>query len=421
MSLQYLADLETTPDASHSTPVLSVCWTQRAILSADLSGALKAWDPTTLLAACTLPQPHSNSVHALSTDRDTRYVLSSSIDGSVALWDTGLLPRTASAEAGTEEGDAAPQGDETIGDQVEHDAASSRQGPLVAAAPEEVVVCRTDTIASSSDGVSEAWSTALHPTLPVFASVGIGARPSLHSASRDDFGSLVAISPPHTAAAAAPDSSSLFGTKLALHAEGSLLAVGTSTGQVFLYALGQGEDGEGWSLDLLTTYADHALPVRALHFDAKDHLVVGCDDLVVTLHDVRAQRRGGGDAPSATRLGGTVAALQGHRGWIMDVKSCPTAQGRIVATSSTDRTIKLWDLAVTPKSCVCTCTELDEVWCIDWRPTPPLRGGQEERGGDRSVWTATTASTSTGGLGQGSKFVTGGHDGRVRMYRSAGV
>ncbi|KAN0061061.1 Ski complex subunit Rec14 [Thecaphora frezii] len=411
MSLQYLVDLETPSSASHTSAVLSVCWTSRTVLSSDLSGTIKAWDATTALPLAPLPQPHRNSVHALTASHDTRFLLSSSIDGSLALWDLAELP----------EPQTRPR-DDSIGDQVEL-GSDEVSAPAPAPIPETVLIASIDSIASASNSVSEAWSTALHPTGTVFASVGIGARPSIHSAMPKSFGALLGHALPHATSA------SPFGTKLAFNEPGTLLAVAASTGQVFLYSLRPSAD-QMWQLELLTTYADHASPVRALHFDAKDHLIAGCDDRTVTLHDVRAQERSAAsethdDAASEARarLGGTVAGLQGHRGWVMDIKSCPAAEGRIVATASTDRTIKLWDLAVTPKSCVCTCTELDEVWCLDWKPSPSRTETSQSHPQQQLQDAASAArnATAMGGLGQGSKFVTGGQDGKVRWYRSAGV
>lgn len=103
------------------------------------------------------------------------------------------------------------------------------------------------------------------------------------------------------------------------NADASLLAVGTNTGDVVLF------DVE--TTAQLAVICDHAQPVRALYFPSPnstfaDHLLVGSDDRVATLHDVRDVR----EAHACS----TVAALQGHEGWVLDVHS--SGDGRIVAT-----------------------------------------------------------------------------------------
>ena len=182
--------------------------------------------------------------------------------------------------------------------------------------PEGVLLASHDSVADTKAGVSQAWITVLHPTEPLFASVGVGARVSVHSAEPRSFGKRIAVLD-------CPDSSEPFGTALAFNSDGSLLALATDDGQVFLYAAAGGSS----SWRMITSYADHASPVRALSFAPNHHLLVGGDDRTITIHDIRAA---GPDAER--RVGGTVASLQGHAGWVMAVHASPVGEGRIIAS-----------------------------------------------------------------------------------------
>jgi WD repeat-containing protein 61 len=60
---------------------------------------------------------------------------------------------------------------------------------------------------------------------------------------------------------------------------------------------------------------------------------------------------------------------------------------------SADKTIKVWDIAA--RAAVSTVQDTGEVWSVSWRPKPPA-------------------------VGTAGAFVSGGEDGVVRWWRSAG-
>lgn len=63
-------------------------------------------------------------------------------------------------------------------------------------------------------------------------------------------------------------------------------------------------------------------------------------------------------------------------------------------SSSADKTIKVWDLAA--RAAVSTIQDTDQVWSVSWRPQPAANGSA-------------------------GAFVSGGEDGVVRWWRSAGA
>lgn len=64
------------------------------------------------------------------------------------------------------------------------------------------------------------------------------------------------------------------------------------------------------------------------------------------------------------------------------------------AHRSADKTMKVWDIGA--RAAVSTVQDTGEVWSVSWRPKPPAHG--------------------TAGA-----FVSGGEDGVVRWWRSAGA
>lgn len=140
--------------------------------------------------------------------------------------------------------------------------------------------------------------------------------------------------------------------------------------------------------------------MRTLHFaDAHtayaDHLYVGSDDRTVTVHDVRAMIAG---APSSA-----ITVLAGHLGWVLSLQ--PGGDGRIVASSAADHTVRLWDMGASPAASVMTLVQAAPIWALAWMP--------ETHSADDAVLTPLMAP--------GRRFATGSEDGIVRLYRHAGA
>ncbi|PSS08844.1 hypothetical protein PHLCEN_2v3459 [Hermanssonia centrifuga] len=114
-------------------------------------------------------------------------------------------------------------------------------------------------------------------------------------------------------------------------------------------------------------------------------LVSASEDKRLIAHDVRY-------SPTGKPGSGAVATLTGHSSWVLSTDISP--DGRFALSGSADKTIKVWDL--TARAAVSTIQDNGEVWSVSWRPKPPQHGSAGE-------------------------FVTGGEDGTVRWWRSAGA
>lgn len=232
----------------------------------------------------------------------------------------------------------------------------------------------------------EAWATALSASGDFFAASGEGAVLSFFSAKCGDFGmGLFSI------ALGAP--ADTFVLSLAFNADDSLLAVGTNKGDVYVVDVTERV--------VLVCLTDHSKPVRTVYFappttSYADHLFVGSDDRIVSVHDVRYVRE--------SLQASTITSLQGHTGWILDVQS--GGDGRIVASSSSDGTIRLWDLGASPVACVATLSQTTPVWSLSW-----LRNEKPEH----------SKLVSTRLLEPGAMLVAVNDDGTVRLYRNAGA
>ncbi|TKY89189.1 hypothetical protein EX895_001720 [Sporisorium graminicola] len=406
MSLQFLSDKESLPSQSHPAPVVAVCWvssasssSQGVILSGDCQGNVKVFDAHSALAFRNPPKPHRNAVHCISTNDVGSIALSNAIDGTIALWD--LIPFRASKVV-----------DDSSGNVGEADAVTQEPAllPLPVDDPEALLLGTIDSLTSHSDAqtkLSEAWKTALHPSAPLFAAIGAGARVSLHALPRATdstvFGTTLSVAPLSNAPKDA------FGLSLAFHPSGTLLAVGTNTGQVLLYTLDSAS-----TLTLVSTYLDHPSPIRVLSF-TQHLLLCGSDDRTISVHDVKpilSPQQTSMFARDAPRIGATVASLSGHKGWVLDLASPASGESNVFASIAADKSIKFWDLASPTKSTpVWNGGETQPIaaFCFQPRPVDSAEGD-----GVPDAPSVATSSSMT-------RFVTASQDGRLRWYRGAGL
>ncbi|PWZ03310.1 WD40 repeat-like protein [Testicularia cyperi] len=444
MSLQYLSDKESHPSQAHRYPVTAVCWAysdtrdqepppspaQGVVLSGDTNGNILAWDPRTAAAYRPLPRSHTAAISSITTNHAGSLALSSDALGGVALWDLGPFHTALAEEARAgnrgekETDDLEAATADANGNATGTDTPPSR--PLPVADGISLLVHQCDSLpqsvaaTSSSDStLSHAYKTALHPTLPLFASVGQSAAVSLHSlgstvaAAGRLFGELIS-------SADVVDAGD-FGLALAFDPAGGRLAVSTLRGRVHVYAVVE----DGLALVLESTFADHPSPVRALSFSSTGHLYAGGDDRILTIHDVKHTFPGPCQTQTQVQVQVqveastvAVAALTGHKGSILATAPQPSSESRIVASISADQTVKMWDLATNPKSCVYTAAEQAPVLAFCFQP---LAATSLSAPPAHSAMNATSASAGASGFGTASRFVTASLDGRLRFYRSAGV
>ncbi|KAH7887304.1 WD40-repeat-containing domain protein [Phlebopus sp. FC_14] len=221
---------------------------------------------------------------------------------------------------------------------------------------------------STAQGAEPSWSVSLNPKGGTFAGSSGSGNIHIYSATPDSFG---------TRRATLSTGKNKYGMKCAHSPDGNRLALSTETGQVFIFDLE--------SASLTATYSSHAMTVRSFAWSHDGQLLLtASDDKRLILHDVRS-------TPSGKPGSGAVATLTGHSSWVLSTDISP--DGRLAVSGSADKTSKVWDLAA--RTAVSTIQDTGEVWSVSWRPKP--------------------APTGSAGA-----FVTGGQDGHVRWWRSAG-
>ncbi|GAA6006167.1 hypothetical protein JCM10207_000548 [Rhodosporidiobolus poonsookiae] len=234
-------------------------------------------------------------------------------------------------------------------------------------------------------GPAHSWAVSLHPRTEVLATAGQEGRARILSASAEGFGEELAVL----------EAAGSFGSAVEYSKGGNLLAVASESGYVTLF------DAETGSL--VSSFPAHSAPIRSLSFTS-NLLVTGSDDKRINVFDLRALTSTGANAGAGGRRG-QVASLGGHDGWVVNVEA---RNERLLASGSSDGTIKLFDLS-SPSSALSTLRDhTGDVWALSWAPealnaAPPVEG----LGG------------AAAGLG-GGRLVSAGEDGKVRFWRGSG-
>lgn len=172
------------------------------------------------------------------------------------------------------------------------------------------------------------------------------------------------------------------------------------------------------TIPLLTA---HAAPIRSLTFTSS-LLVTGSDDKRINVFDLRAlaasstkgSRKGqvaslGGSSSSPTFRSIVMLIPQhlhhmiGHEGWVVSVQA---RNDRLLASGSSDGSIKLWDLSNFGSALATLRDALGDVWCIAFRPDT-VQQQIEGLGG------------ASAGIG-GGELVSAGEDHCIRWWRGSG-
>ncbi|TFK63454.1 WD40 repeat-like protein [Pluteus cervinus] len=212
--------------------------------------------------------------------------------------------------------------------------------------------------APGTKGDSPAWSVSLHPAGEQYASTGASGNITLRSAKAEDFGAVLSALQPR---------SQTFGLCCAYSPDGNRVAMTAENGEIFIFDSVRGS--------LVSTFTSHVMPVRTLSWTPDSNSFLSAsDDTHVVLHDVRSP-------------GGVVASMLGHSSWVLSTDW--SSGGYLALSGSLDKSIKIWDM----RSQVALSTILDNsgVWAVSWNPDGA------------------------------SGFVTGGEDGSVKWWRSAGT
>jgi len=321
--------------------------------------------PNAFLHALDCKEPHTDAIWGLAwAPNDT--AISVSADGSIKQWDStsGQVSRTLPPHTlGLISLSLSPTGEKVLFNSIE---GLTRMWDLQSG---DIVGTHESYARSGSDPVEPSWSVSLSPKGGTYASTGGSGNVTIHSAEVDNFGERLTT---------LPSGRNKFGMHCKHSPDGSRVALSTESGQIYIYDLE--------SNALTSTYTSHAMTVRSFAWSPDSQLLLSAsEDKRLILHDVRTSASG---KPGS----GAVASLSGHTSWVLSTDISP--DGRLALSGSSDKTIKVWDLSA--RAAVSTIQDTGEVWSVSWRPRV----------------------LSTGSAGA---FLSGGDDGCVRWWRSAGT
>ncbi|KAG6333006.1 hypothetical protein ID866_6083 [Astraeus odoratus] len=346
---------------------LAACqaWFVRLVLPLQPKLYIIVYQSLAFVNALECKEPHSDDIWDVAwTANDT--AISASADGTVKQWDStsgqvsmALPPHNLAIVSIS----VSPDGRFVLSNSLE---GTTSLWDLQT----DTVVSRHESYdRSTAEGAEPSWSVSLNPKGETYAGSSGSGNVNIYSAKPDSFGTRQAL---------LSSGKNKHGMICKHSPDGRRVVLAIETGQVFIFDLG--------SETLTTTYSSHAMTVRSLAWSYDGNLLLtGSDDKRLILHDVRS-------TPSGKPGSGAVATFLGHSSWVLSTDISPDS--RLAVSGSADKTIKVWDLAA--RTAVSTMQESGEVWSVCWRPKPPPPG-------------------SVGA------FVSGGQDGCVRWWRSAGT
>jgi len=317
------------------------------------------------LHALDCKEPHTDAIWDISWLPDDSAV-SISADGSIKQWDSTsgqasriLPPHT----LGFVSLSTSPSGEQVLFNSLE---GLTSLWDLVSGE----IVGRFESFVRTRESESlpgePSWSVSLSPKGGTYASTGGSGNVTIHSADPESFGS-------HRATLTSGRNK--YGMCCKYSPDGSRIALSTESGQIYLFDVD--------STSLTSTFTSHAMSVRSIAWSADSSLLLSSsEDKTLTLFDVRVSN------PSKT-TSGAVASFSGHSSWVLSADISP--DGRLAVSGSADKTIKVWDIGA--RAAVSTIQDTGEVWSVKWRPK----------------------------LGSAAAIVSGGEDGIVKWWRSAGA
>ncbi|WRT63508.1 uncharacterized protein IL334_000413 [Kwoniella shivajii] len=315
-SLSYLQQ-ESTPLLPDSIWALS--WTSsNKLVSGSADGHLRVWDPSELSKPIYDLSSHPLAISSLSTTKDGKKALATSLDGSVVLIDVEQGTVLGKVETGREK---AGEGEKEL----------------------------------------PAFTSAIHPEEKCWAWSGRSSKLAIRSiesiaevnGNGESSGSGRGVL--GGAGKVIDTGKGKFGMDLQFSPDGQSLALATEQGQVIVL------DTETQSV--VATYTSHNKAVRTITWSPDSQwLYSGSDDHLIVLYDVRAGSKSGDGVGKGE---GAVAMMQGHQSWVLKVDASP--DGKLLGSGGADSMIKLWDVG--QRSCVSTSTGNSEIWGFAWQPT----------------------------------------------------
>lgn len=203
-----------------------------------------------------------------------------------------------------------------------------------------------NTIATLEAPPSEVWQMKFDPSGSTLAVAG-GSSASVKLWDTAEWKLITTLSIPRPEALKPTDKNAnkKFVLSVAWSPDGKRLACGSMDGTISVFDVARAK--------FLHHLEGHFMPVRSLVYSPIDPRVLfsGSDDGHINTYDTEGKT--------------LIGAMSGHASWVLCVDASP--DGAAVATGSSDRTVRLWDLKM--RAAVQTMTNhTDQVWAVAFRP-----------------------------------------------------
>ncbi|KAK1280833.1 Anaphase-promoting complex subunit 4 [Acorus gramineus] len=284
---------------------------------------------------------HDESIWAVdwvpATDRRPALLLTGALDETVRLWKPDELSR-----------EGTPLGGHCLG---VVSVAAHPSGAIAASASLDSFVRVFDvdsgaTIATLEAPPSEVWGMRFDPKGNTLAVAG-GGSASIKLWDTSTWQLIATLNVPRPEATRPSDKSVVgkFVLSVAWSPDGKRLACGSVDGTVSIFDVARAK--------FLHHLEGHYMPVRSLVFSPSDPRVLftASDDGHIHIYDSEGKS--------------LIGAMSGHSSWVLCVDVSP--DGAAVATGSSDRTVRLWDLSMRAAAQTMT-NHSDQVWGVAFRP-----------------------------------------------------
>lgn len=289
----------------------------------------------------TVENAHDESIWASAwvpaTDNRPALLLTGSLDETVRLWRTDELSPV-----------APPSGGHALGVV----SVAAHPGGVVAASASLDSFIRVfdvesnNSIATLEAPPSEVWNMQFEPKGTILAVAG-GSSASVKLWDTSSWQLIDSLAIPRQESSRLPDRAGggKFVLSVAWSPDGKRLACGSMDGTICVFDVHRAK--------FLHHLEGHFMPVRSLVYSPLDSRVLfsACDDTHVHMYDAEGKN--------------LVASMSGHSSWVLSVDASP--DGSAIATGSSDRSVRLWDL--TMRASLQTMTShSDQVWSVAFRP-----------------------------------------------------
>ncbi|KAK4483672.1 hypothetical protein RD792_010877 [Penstemon davidsonii] len=205
------------------------------------------------------------------------------------------------------------------------------------------------TIATLEAPPSEVWQLQFNPQGTTLAAAGGGsASVKLWDTAEWQLIATLSVPRPEGLKPSEKSSSKKFALSVAWSPDGKQIACGSMDGTISIFDVPRAK--------FLHHLEGHCMPVRSLVYSSAplDSRVLfsASDDGHVHVYDAEGKT--------------LVTSLSGHSSWVLSVDVSP--DGAAIATGSSDKTVRLWDLKMRAATQILT-SHMDQVWAVAFGPT----------------------------------------------------